>query len=442
MSRAIGIARNVDWLTIVCYLALVVIGWITIYSASYNPEHPSIFSFSQEYGKQFIFILVGLMLAVAITNIDGAFFARFSPVFYIITLLALGLVLIVGREINGAKAWFHIGSFSLQPSEFSKVATSLLLAQFISSRQVKFKAIRTRIQAAGIVMIPAGLILLQPDAGTLLVFTAFVFAMYREGLSGNILIFGMAAIVLAVSSIIINENTFDYPFAGEASGIYLMLIIVMVISGIALYFGRLSTLPRFRKRFTARVILFGITAMIFCGGIGYVMNSDKILKDYQKDRIFNTLGLLEDTQGKGYNLDKSKMAIGSGGLTGKGFLDGPLTKYHFVPEQSTDFIFTALAEEWGFVGSALVVFLYTFLIVRLIFVAERQRSRFARIYGYCVASIFFMHMLINMGMVMGLAPVIGIPLPFFSYGGSSFLALTMLIFIMIRLDSERKMVLR
>lgn len=425
-----------------CYFALVFIGWITIYSASYNPEYPSIFSFSQEYGKQFIFIIVGVILAVAITNIEGIFFARFSFVFYIVTLAALGLVLIIGREINGATAWFHIGSFSLQPSEFSKVATSLLLAQFISSQKVRFKAFKTRLQAAAIVLVPTGLIILQPDAGTLLVSTAFVFAMYREGLSGNILIFGMAAIVLSVSSIIVNESTFDYPFVGESSGVFLMLIVILVMTVLGVFLGRFASLPRFRKRTTTRVILIGITAMIFSGGIGFVMNSDKILKEYQKDRILNTLGLLEDTQGKGYNLDKSKMAIGSGGLTGKGFHNGPLTKYHFVPEQSTDFIFTALAEEWGFIGSALVVILYSFLILRLVFIAERQRSRFSRVYGYCAASIFFMHMLINMGMVMGLAPVIGIPLPFFSYGGSSFLALTMLLFIMIRLDAERMYVLR
>jgi rod shape determining protein RodA len=423
-------------------LSLVLIGWITIYSASYNPEHPSIFSFSEEYGKQFLFIIIGLLLAVAITHIDGIFFSRLSIIFYIITTLALVLVLLIGREINGATAWFHIGSFSLQPSEFSKVAISLLLAQFISSRGVKFRGIKTRLQAAAIVLIPAGLILLQPDAGTLLVFTAFIFAMYREGLSGNILIFGMASIVISVASIIVNESTYDYPFAGEASGIYLLLISFLFITVIAIFLGRNISLPRFRKKTTVNIISIGLFAMLFSGGIGFVMNSDKVIKDYQKDRILNTLGLLHDTQGKGYNLDKSKMAIGSGGLFGKGFHNGPLTKYHFVPEQSTDFIFTALAEEWGFAGSSLVVILYTFLILRLIMIAERQRSRFSRVYGYCAASIFFMHMLINVGMVMGLAPVIGIPLPFFSYGGSSFLALTILIFIMIRLDAERMSVLR
>lgn len=437
MIRATEIRRNLDWFTVILFGLLLLAGWITIYSASYNPEATSIFSMTEEYGKQFMWIGVCSVLGILVLNVEGNFYNRFAWVIYSGTLLLLALVLVFGVEINGAQAWFRIGNFSIQPSEFSKMGTSLLLAHFISQAKVEFKRFETRLKAIAIIAAPAALILLQPDVGTLLVFIAFVLVMYREGLSGNILIVGLGSLVLGVIAIMLAFSTFSYPFLGELSGIYVLHLLIVLAIVVLIFAVKMFILPRYRKRSTMLVIIWGIVSLGFISSVDYVMQSDAVLKPHHKDRIQIMLGLIEDPQGKGYNMDKSKMAIGSGGWTGKGYLNGPLTKYNYVPEQSTDFIFTVVGEEWGFVGSVTVLILFVALITRVLFIAERQRSRFTRVYGYCVGTILFMHLTINVGMVMGLAPVIGIPLPFFSYGGSSLMGFTLLIFILLRLDSER-----
>ncbi|MCB0761729.1 MAG: rod shape-determining protein RodA [Flavobacteriales bacterium] len=421
---------------------MVFTGWAMIYSAGFNAEHASIFNIGQEYGKQFMFIGICAVLSVLVLNVEGNFYIQSAWGIYAVTLFMLILVLVIGTEINGAKAWIKMGNFSLQPSEFSKMGTSLALARFIALSKVEFRRFETRLKALAIVGAPAALIVLQPDPGTLLVFVAFILAMYREGLSGNILIFGLGSVVLGVISVLLAFSTFDYPFLGENSGIYILYVIIALIVILLFAFIRVFVLPRYRKRTIVQALVWSVLAIGFVASVDFVMQSDKVLKPHHKDRIQIMLGLIEDPQGKGYNMDKSKMAIGSGGFSGKGYLEGPLTKYNYVPEQSTDFIFTVIGEEWGFLGCVTVLLLFFGLILRIIFIAERQRSRFTRIYAYCVASILFMHLTINVGMVMGLAPVIGIPLPFFSYGGSSLMGFTLLIFILLRLDAERMSVFR
>ena len=381
-------------------------------------------------------------MAVVIVNVEGDFFNQFAWIIYGGVILLLILVLLFGKEINGAKAWFRIGSLGIQPSEFSKMALGLVLARFITSTKTQFRSPENRIKAAGILLLPSGLILLQPDIGTLLVYTAFIFVMYREGLSGTILIAGMGAIVLGIITIIMSVTEIDYLFVGPESGSYLLYIIIFLLGAAAFFLVRAFSLPRYRKRRCIATFIWTVLALLFSGCMGFVMNSDKILKGYHKERIYNTMGIIEDNQGTGYNLMMSKTAVGSGGFSGKGYFNGPMTRYNFVPEQSTDFIFTSIGEEWGFLGSIVVLGLFLTLILRLLHLAERQRSKFSRVYGYTCASIIFMHVLINVGMVIGLAPVIGIPLPFISYGGSSLMGFTIMLFIMVRLDAERLTVFR
>lgn len=438
-SRA-SIFGNIDWVTVIIFMLLALMGWLNIYAAAYNEAYPSPFSPNMEYGKQFIWIGVSLILAFAIMQIEGSFFERFSSVFYLIVVILLVLVLLIGKEVNGAKAWFGVGSFGIQPSEFSKFATSLVLASYISQAKVRFRSLKTRVIATMIVVLPAALILLQPDTGTVLVFAAFIFAMYREGLSGNILIFGFGAIVLGVTAILMGYTSIEYPLFGEKDGLILLIIILLSLGILSMFIVNMLILPRNRKRIRTWLILSVLASVAYVSSVNLAV--DNVLKPHHKKRIEILLGLDEDPQGAGYNVKQSKTAIGSGGFSGKGYLDGPFTKYGFVPEQSTDFIFCTVGEEWGFIGSTLVILLFATLIFRILIISERQRSQFARVYGYCVASILFFHLFINVGMVIGLAPVIGIPLPLFSYGGSSLMGFTIMLFIMLRLDAERLTVLR
>lgn len=440
MKRAALAYDKLDWLTIFLFLALVFAGWINIYSASFNPEETSIFSFSQEYGRQFLWICVSLVVGLLILLIEGEFLRRLSVPVYLAVLLLLVLVLFFGKEVGGNKAWFRIGGFGLQPSEFAKMATSLMLAWFVSSSGSRFRALSVRAKAVMVFAIPAGLILLQPDTGTVLVFVSFIFPLYREGFSGNILIVGIAGIVLGVLSILMSYTNFTLPLLGEVWGSYVLIGILVAIGLLGFILVRWLVLPRFRRRNIAIVITSVVAAVIFSSSVNLAI--EKVMQPHQKKRIEVLLGITEDPQGAGYNVKQSKTAIGSGGFSGKGYLEGPFTKFNFVPEQSTDFIFCTVGEEWGFLGSSFVIILYIALILRLFFLAERQRSQFSRVYGYCAGSILFMHLLINVGMVIGLVPVIGIPLPFFSYGGSSIIGFTMLLFMMLRLDSERLEVFR
>lgn len=441
MRKGHSIFANLDWFTVIMWLALIIMGWLNIYSASYNEAHPSLFDTSQEYGKQFIWMVTAGMIAFAVVLLDGEFIRRVSPVFYGITCLLLVLVLIFGREINGQKAWFGFGSFGIQPSEFSKVGIGLMLAYYLGSSEVRISAMRTKIIATGIIALPAMLIMLQPDTGTVLVFAAFILVLYREGLSGNILLLGLLAAILSVLSLVLKSTDAGIPFTEiRIRGHYALMIIIAAITVVSFFAIRKFILPRYRGRNYALLIGTAVGSLIFIGTLDQIF--ENVLEPHQKIRINILLGLEEDPLGAGYNVKQSQTAIGSGGFSGKGYLEGTLTKFKYVPMQSTDFIFCTIGEEWGFVGSLAVITLFMILMLRIVFIAERQRSKFTRIYGYAVACIFFMHVLINIGMAIGLAPVIGIPLPFFSYGGSSIWGFTLLLFILLKLDTERLVVLR
>lgn len=415
-----SIFQNIDWITVSIYLALLLIGWVNIYAAVFNEAHSSILDLSQNYGKQLIWIVSSLVLAIFILVIDGKFYESFAWVIYLILLLTLVAVLGFGKEVSGSKSWFEIGNFRIQPAEFAKFATGLALARFLSITSINMKDLRTKMIAGAIVAIPAALVLLQNDTGSALVFGSFVFVLYREGLSKNVLIFGFFAVLLFVLALMIELKT--------------LLIVIGSIVAIAMLLLRKTK----RNIITMVLIFMATTTMIY--SVDYVFQ--KVLEPHQRERINVLLGKETDLKGAGYNVNQSLIAIGSGGFAGKGFLNGTQTKFDFVPEQSTDFIFCTVGEEWGFVGSVVVLLLYLGLLYRILFVAERQKSPFTRIYAYAVASIIFIHVMVNIGMTIGLLPVIGIPLPFMSYGGSSLWSFTILLFILIRLDSYRMFILR
>lgn len=415
MNNQRSLFFNVDWFIILTYLSLCIIGWFNIHAAVYDPDNPSIIDLDTNYGKQLIFIVSATIIGFVILLLDGKFFNAFSPIFYGITLLLLVLVLIIGRNVGGNQAWIPIGNFRLQPSEFAKFATCLLLARYLSASNVKLQEISTQIVAALIILIPTVLILFQPDPGSALTFSSLILVLYREGLSGYFLVIEGLSILLFILTVLYNKF---YVLAGTVA-----------FAGVLFYL--------FRKN-RNMLTVFGvglIFSILFIFSVDFVYNS--ILKPHHKNRIDVILGKVNDPRGIGYNLNQSKIAIGSGGLWGKGYLQGTQTKYNFVPEQSTDFIFCTVGEEWGFAGCFVVIGLYLFLLLRIVIIAERQRSPFSRTYGYGVASILFFHFFINIGMTIGLIPVIGIPLPFLSYGGSSLWSFTILLFILLKLDSNR-----
>ncbi|TVR40718.1 MAG: rod shape-determining protein RodA [Cryomorphaceae bacterium] len=427
-------------MSVALFLALLLIGWLNIYAAGLQPDHPSMFDTSQEYGKQFIWIVSSLIIAQIILLIEGSFMRRTAWLMYAVVMLLLVLVLIFGREVNGAKAWFGFGSFGIQPSEFSKFTIALMLAHVLSQSTTRLQRLETKFIVAAIILFPAMLIMLQPDTGTVLVYAAFVLVLYREGLSGNILFFGIIAAALSVLALLFKEGVVNVPLVDvEVTGQYVLMGAIAGMMLVGLWMVRSFAMPRVRKRATWFLVLTCLGSILLIGSVDYFV--ENILEPHQSTRIKILLGLAEDPLGAGYNVNQSKTAIGSGGFSGKGFLQGTLTRYKYVPMQSTDFIFCTIGEEWGFIGTSVVVILFAALILRLIFIAERQRSTFTRIYGYSVASIIFMHLLINVGMAIGLAPVIGIPLPFISYGGSSMWGFTILLFIFLKLDSERLYVL-
>lgn len=439
MARRPITIKNIDWISVVLFMTLVIMGWFNIYSASYNPEHSSIFDTSQEYGKQFIWIVTALVLALVILLLDGDFIKRSSPIIFVLTTTLLVLVLLFGKEVNGAKAWFGFGSFGIQPSEFAKAGTAMMLAFYLSQVNIKIENLSTKLKASAIIAVPAALIMLQPDTGTVLVFTAFILVLYREGLSGNILLLGLLAMILSVFSLLLKATSVVI-FGFELGGQYILMMVISLIAIMGIVGIKQFVLPRFRRRNYLLLIGTAVGSLIFIGTLDQVF--ENVLEAHQKTRINILLGLEEDPQGAGYNVKQSKTAIGSGGFSGKGYLDGTLTKYKYVPMQSTDFIFCTIGEEWGFVGSSIVILMFLALMLRLVVIAERQRSTFTRIFGYSVACILFIHLMINVGMAIGLAPVIGIPLPFFSYGGSSLWGFTLLLFILLKLDTERLVVLR
>ena len=460
---------NIDWVTFFIFLLLVFLGWINIYAAVYDESHKSIFDISQQYGKQLIWIAAALLIGFMILIIESNFYVIFAYPIYAIAILFLLLVLVFGVEINGSKSWFVIGEFRLQPSEFSKFATALALAKLLSNFNFKLDSVNSLLKISLIILLPALLIFLQHDAGSSLVFAEFLLVLYREGLSGIILFFFVLIIILFLLSLLLpNHILLIFLFLGGLLAHYYlnqkfrMLIKILVITTMVILLvwginrltgsyltleyviltGIISSLAaitivvvRERIRRTMVVIVIFFASLIFTYSVDFVFNS--VLESHHRDRINELLGIQSDPLGAGYNVNQSKIAIGSGGFLGKGFLKGTQTKFDFVPFQSTDFIFCTVGEEWGFVGSVTVISLFVFLFLRLVFLAERQRSVFSRVYGYSVASILFTHFVINIGMTLGLMPVIGIPLPFFSYGGSSLWAFTVLLFIFLRLDASR-----
>jgi rod shape determining protein RodA len=410
-----GIFYRIDWVVVGLYLALVFIGWLNIYAAVFDESRHHIVDLSQKYGKQMIFILAAMILAMGTLIIDPKFFSQFTWFIYGFFLFLLVFVIFSGREVSGSKGWFAIGGFGIQPAEFAKMATVLALAKYLGTLDVNIAKLRSLVIASFIILIPAVVVLLQHDTGSAIVFLSLVIVLYRAGLTGFIPLAFIVLPILGILALIVPK-------------IILAAILLLVAGGFYFFSNR-----KLRSIIPISLILLGSVGFVF--SVDYSVNH--FLEPHQRNRIYVLLGQDVDLKGAGYNVNQSLIAIGSGGTFGKGFLQGTQTKYNFVPEQSTDFIFCTVGEEWGFLGSSLLVVLYISLFVRIILMAERQRSRFSRFYGYGVASILFFHFTINIGMTLGLMPVIGIPLPFVSYGGSSLWAFTILLFIFIRQDSYR-----
>ncbi len=466
--------KSIDWITVGLYSLLVIFGWFNIYAANYNPEHPVFFDTNKEYFKQLVWIGFSLLFIGIILITDSKFYVEFAYIFYGFTLLLLIVVLLFGKEINGAKSWFEVGPIRFQPAELAKVATNLAVARALSRYGFSFDKFGDLLKAGAVVLFPMLLILLQNDTGSALVYSVFILVFYREGLTGYILTFGIVAAIVAVLTLIVPNSTIIgliifsvigllyvkgarsallkatiggsvililsyavYRFSDTSIGLeYVLLPAILVFSIYMLY----TTLAKRINKFVPTYLLILWSAILLTLSADYLF--EDILSDYQRNRIDVLLGLKEDPLGAGYNVNQSKIAIGSGGLIGKGYLQGTQTKFNFVPEQSTDFIYCTVGEEWGFIGSTAVVILFLSLFLRLIYLAEKQHSIFSRVYGYGVASIFFFHFAINIGMTIGLAPVIGIPLPFFSYGGSSLWGFSLLLFVFLKLDINRNELIR
>lgn len=413
-----GINRNklkVDWLTVGLYAFLVLWGWLSIYAAVYDEHSRSLFDITQEYGKQGLWIAGSILIIAAVFLSNFKLWTNFAPLWYALSVVLLILVLFIGKKIGGARSWFGLGGFSLQPSEVGKFATTLMLAYYASLPRKSFKKWSDRIIGLGIILIPGLLIGIQPDLGSTLVYLSLILVLYREGMPGYYIGTALIMIILAIAGLILELKT-ALLILGAIS-----LLVALILPKKLKYF-----LANFAALLTSSGIVFAV---------GRVM--DNVLAPHQQIRIKVLLGLEDDPSGAGYNTLQSLIAIGSGGWTGKGYLNGTQTKLNFVPEQSTDYIFCTIGEEWGFLGTTLLMIAFALLIGRLFWLAERQKDTFSRVYGYGVASIIFTHWLINIGMTIGLVPTIGIPLPFFSYGGSSLWGFTLLLFIFVKLDAER-----
>jgi rod shape determining protein RodA len=410
-----------DWITILIFLVLVGFGWLNILSASQTGDAIHYFDTAQPYGKQLVFIVLTFGIIITLLALDTKFYERFSSVIYIVSMLSLVGLFLFGKNVNGATSWYGIGGFTIQPSEFAKAATALAVAKFVSDLNTDINRLKDQLQTFTIIALPAFLVLLQNDTGSTIVYAAFIFVLYREGLSQIYLYTGLFVVIIAVLAL--------------KFGALVVASIVSVLILIFYYFNRKKvTLLQ-----TLGIITFGC---VLAFGIKFFYES--ILKPHQQDRISLWLRLEKDPEKLeqmkrtfAYNLNESEKAISSGGFLGRGFLEGTRTTGKFVPEQHTDYIFSTVGEEWGFLGSGIVVLLFVLLILRILHLAELQKTQFSRVYGYCVAAIIFIHFLINIGMVMGLIPTIGIPLPMFSYGGSGLWAFTILLFIFIKLDSNR-----
>ncbi len=466
MDKNSNILARLDWVTVILWLAMMIMGWLNIYAAVYNEQHTSIFDLSQRYGKQLTFILAALVLGVFVMVTDNKLWFFFAWYIYGFFLLLLLLVLVVGKEINGARAWFDFGPFGLQPSEFAKFGTGLALASFLNSQR-QSSGLKVMAAATAIIIAPVLLIAVQPDMGSVITYFAFFVVLYREGMSIWVFITAILAVVLFLLTLILGILpvaigllavaaiallvTSGYIDTLKAAGVmavtggaaflaghYLLdldLVIIILLSVFLAGIVYAWYIYRQKLRSQAVIYIFLLGGLLYLFTVDYAFNN--VLKPHQQTRINIMLGTEADPFGEGYNLNQSLISIGSGGFAGKGYLNGTQTKFKFVPEQSTDFIFCTVGEEWGFVGSTVVIGLFVLLLLRLLMMAERQRTTFVRAYGYGVFGLFLVHFFVNIGMTIGVMPVIGIPLPFFSYGGSSLWGFTILLFIFLRLDAGR-----
>ncbi len=405
----------IDWITVLLFILLVGFGWGNIYSASYENEVFSFTNLSQVYVKQAYWILFSIIIIIIIQAIEAKFYERFAGLIYVISLLSLLGLFVFGKTISGATSWYVFGPVGLQPSEFAKAATALALAKFLSDMQTNIKYIGHQFRAFLIIAIPALLIIPQPDPGSALVYAAFFFPLYREGLAAIYLIVGASAAALFILTLLFNP-----------------LWVVLAIAAVMIF---ILIRNRKQKPKYSRYLLTIVVITGFCFSVNYIFNN--VFEQRHRDRFNIVLGKEVDSKGIGYNTNQSQIAIGSGSWTGKGWKEGTQTKGGFVPEQHTDYIFSTVGEEWGFLGATAIIILFVSLLIRLIHLAERQKNQFSRVYGYSVVGILFIHFAINIGMVTGLIPTIGIPLPFFSYGGSGLWGFTILLFIFIKLDANR-----
>lgn len=403
-----SITNNIDWICVIIYILLVVLGWLNIYSSSLSSEEGT-------SDKQLIFILFAIPLIFTVLYVDGKFYEKYASIIFVVSLISLLGLFAFGKTIASQRCWYAIGSFTLQPSEFAKAATALALAKYLSDPQINLKDLNRQFQALAIVFLPVLLILPQPDPGSALVYSIFIIVLYREGLPAWYVWTGFSAILLFVLTLVL-----------EAYVVILLAALVLVAI-------------HFKSRLADRnVVRSGILLLLISGfvlSVSYVF--DNVFKQHHRDRFNILLGKAVDMKGIGYNTNQSEIAIGSGGWLGKGFLEGTQTKGGFVPEQHTDYIFTTVGEEWGFLGSTVVISLFVILLLRIIYLAERQKTKFSRVYGYSVAAILFLHFFVNIAMVAGIFPTIGIPLPFFSYGGSGLWGFTILLFIFIKMDANK-----
>lgn len=464
MRREDSLTQHVDWWLLSIVVIMLGMGIANVYSAAYDPDHPNIFDFSQKYGKQIMWVGISIFLGFLVFLIDSDIYRKFAIPIYLFCFSLL-IVVLFTPPINGARAWLGIGSMGIQPAEFMKIGTAIALSRYISTVNVKNQNVQTVLVALAIVMVPMALILLQPDAGTFVVFTSFFFVMYREGITFDPLVLRVVNLIpgvrfkdtwvgshfipilfyvvfLSIVTLLMSGNKYEFTFMQGVliPGFYGVITVITVIALIAYLILRWVS----SKREQRRVLLVIITGWLLSVAVSTTVNfSFSSLAQHQKDRIELVLGLRKDDDGKDYNRNRAMAAVGSGGLFGKGYKKASVAsvRSNHVPESETDFIFCPLAEEWGFMGSLVIVFLFMGMLFRIIVIAERQRSTFNRVYAYCVAMIVFYHFAVNIGMNIGLAPVIGIPLPFFSYGGSSLMSFSMLLFILLKLDSQRRDVL-
>ncbi len=403
-----SITNNIDWICVVIYSLLVLMGWLNIYSSSLS-------SLEGTFEKQLVFIFLTIPLIFIVLSLDGKFYEKYASIIFAISLVSLAGLFVAGKTIAGQRCWYGIGSFTLQPSEFAKAATALAIAKYLSDSQINLKNINTQIQALFIIFLPVVLILPQPDPGSALIYSVFILVLYREGLPSWYVWTGFVTILLFVFTLLLQPQ-------------YVILIALIVIVLIYL-----------KSRLSERNIVLSSILFVLISGfvlsVNYVFKH--VFKQHHRDRFNILLGKSVDMKGIGYNTNQSEIAIGSGGWLGKGFLEGTQTKGGFVPEQHTDYIFTTVGEEWGFIGSIFVIGLFVGLILRIIYLSERQKTKFSRVYGYCVAGILFIHFFVNIAMVLGIFPTIGVPLPFFSYGGSGLWGFTILLFIFIKMDANK-----